>query len=222
MKSTAKTEDAGNKEDKPNRKINILLSAEKLFAMRSYDAVSIRDIADDAGVPSRLVGYYYGKKEDLFEAIFLYRQDNIRERQRRIREVDLTAPTGQALGEIVNAWCGPVLSMRSHPDGENFLVVVARSVWEQSEVAIDTIKRHYDGLAEDFIAALQVIYPGRSHALHCWAYQWALGALLMQIADRRVERLSQGACQPGDPALLPVLVSFIAAGIAAMNEMPPA
>lgn len=211
---------ADTREDKPNRKINILLSAEKLFAMRSYDAVSIRDIADAADVPSRLVGYYYGRKEDLFEAIFIYRQDYILERQRLIRAANLASAPTTALHEIVNAWCGPVLAMRAHPDGEHFLVLVARSVWEQSEVAVETIRRHYDGLAEDFIAALQVIYPERSHASHCWAYQWALGALLMQIADRRVERLSHGACAPGNTSALPQLVAFICAGIDAMAETP--
>lgn len=216
--TSAEVQTTGSKEGKPNRKVNILLSAEKLFAMRSYDAVSIRDIADDADVPSRLVGYYYGKKEDLFEAIFVYRRDNILERQRLIRNANLQSAPAVALREIVNAWCGPVFTMRAHPDGENFLVLVARSVWEQSEVAVDTIKRHYDSLAEDFIAALNVIYPERSHALHCWAYQWALGALLMLIADRRVERLSQGACMPGSPAIVPQLVAFISAGIEAMTD----
>ncbi|MFJ3055675.1 TetR/AcrR family transcriptional regulator [Herbaspirillum sp. NPDC087042] len=222
MKTSTSARATDNETGKPNRKEDILLSAERLFAMRSYDAVSIRDIADEAGVPSRLVGYYYGKKEDLFDAIFVHRQDNIAERRRRIQDADLQGPPEQALREIVNAWCGPVITMRDKPEGEHFLVLVARSVWEQSEVAIETIKRHYDALAEDFIAALAIIYPDRPRTWHCWAYQWSLGALLMHIADRRVERLSRGAAQPGDPSALPRLVSFLCAGIHAMAQEPAA
>lgn len=205
----------------PNRKQDILLSAEKLFAARSYDAVSIRDIADDAGVPSRLVGYYYGKKEELFEAIFVYRHEHIQERRRLIKSANLTLTAPQALKEVVEAWCTPVITMRAKPEGENFLVLVARTVWEQSEVAIETVKRHYDSLAEDFILALAVIYPNRPRTSHCWAYQWALGTLLMHVADHRVVRLSRGACKPGDATVLSQLVSFICAGIQAMDEEAP-
>ncbi|MDY7547613.1 TetR family transcriptional regulator [Glaciimonas sp. CA11.2] len=55
---------------KQDRKKNIVLSAEKLFAQFGYYAVLNRNIADVAGVPLRLTGYYFGKKEHLFEAIF--------------------------------------------------------------------------------------------------------------------------------------------------------
>jgi AcrR family transcriptional regulator len=55
---------------RPDRKRAILLAAEKLFAERGYHAVTIRQIAEEAGVPSALVGYYYGAKHELFHAIF--------------------------------------------------------------------------------------------------------------------------------------------------------
>ena len=42
---------------RPDRKADILLAAEKLFAQRGYHAVSIRQIAEEAGVPLALVGY---------------------------------------------------------------------------------------------------------------------------------------------------------------------
>ena len=49
----------------PNRQANILQAAERLFATRGFHGVSIRDIADEAGVPLALVGYYYGPKLSL-------------------------------------------------------------------------------------------------------------------------------------------------------------
>ena len=54
----------------PDRRTNILLAAEKLFATRGFHAVSIRDIAAEAAVPLALVGYYYGAKHELYHAIF--------------------------------------------------------------------------------------------------------------------------------------------------------
>jgi AcrR family transcriptional regulator len=45
---------------RPDRKADILLAAETLFAKRGYHAVTIRQIAEEADVPLDLVGYYYG------------------------------------------------------------------------------------------------------------------------------------------------------------------
>ncbi len=55
---------------RPDRRQAILLAAEKLFAQRGYHAVTIRQIADEAGVPMALVGYHYGQKHESFEATF--------------------------------------------------------------------------------------------------------------------------------------------------------
>ncbi|WP_319468640.1 TetR family transcriptional regulator [uncultured Pseudodesulfovibrio sp.] len=43
----------------------------KLFAERSYDIVGIRDIANEAGVNSAMISYYYGGKSGLLRDIFI-------------------------------------------------------------------------------------------------------------------------------------------------------
>ena len=47
----------------------ILDAAEELFHERGYEAVTVRDIADQAGVSHALVHQYAGSKEDLFRAV---------------------------------------------------------------------------------------------------------------------------------------------------------
>ena len=47
----------------------IFSAAEELFAARGFDGVSVRDIAERAGVNKALVFYYYGNKAGLFERI---------------------------------------------------------------------------------------------------------------------------------------------------------
>jgi AcrR family transcriptional regulator len=42
--------------------------------------VSIRQIAEEAGVPLALMGYYFGQKRELFQAIFEHWNSTIRER----------------------------------------------------------------------------------------------------------------------------------------------
>ncbi len=48
---------------------SLLAAATTYFARESYDNVSLREIAADAGVDVALVSRYFGGKEELFEAV---------------------------------------------------------------------------------------------------------------------------------------------------------
>ncbi len=69
--------------------------------------MSIRDIADEAGVPLALVGYYYGPKLSLYHAIFRAHAGCIDERLQSQTQAQQDAPPGQLLEEIVKALCCP-------------------------------------------------------------------------------------------------------------------
>ena len=51
---------------KPDKKEQILSAAEKLFALRGYDATSVRDICQEADVNVAMVNYYFGSKDGMF------------------------------------------------------------------------------------------------------------------------------------------------------------
>ena len=57
----------------------ILDAAETLFAERGFDAVSLREIGDAAGLSRGTPNYFFGSKEDLYvavlERVFADRQD---------------------------------------------------------------------------------------------------------------------------------------------------
>ena len=55
------------------KQLQIIQTAEKLFADKGFDGTSVRDIADDAGVNVAMISYYFGSKEKLLEALFTYR-----------------------------------------------------------------------------------------------------------------------------------------------------
>ena len=76
------------------------------------------------------------------------------------------------------------------------------------------LRRYFDPLAVAFIDALQRALPHATRGQVAWCYQFALGALLHHVNDRRIERLSFGQNQPGDEATAgPLLVRFIAHGM---------
>jgi len=52
------------------KQLQIIETSERLFAQKGFDATSVRDIAEDAGINVAMISYYFGSKEKLMEAIF--------------------------------------------------------------------------------------------------------------------------------------------------------
>ena len=199
-------------DSRPDRKQAILLAAEKLFAQSGYHAVSIRQIAEEAGVPLALVGYYYGPKHELFHAIFAHWNSTIEERLAALA----AARAGTArnrLAVIIEAFIGPVLRMRASPEGEYYALLVARELYHASTETDRVLRAYFDPMAHAFIDALHEIAPDTTRGHVAWCYQFALGALLHHLSDGRVERLSRGENIAGDPAAAALLARFIEGGL---------
>ncbi|RYY41831.1 MAG: TetR/AcrR family transcriptional regulator [Chitinophagaceae bacterium] len=52
------------------KQLQIIRTAEALFAQKGYEGASVRDIAEAAGVNSAMISYYFGSKEGLIKALF--------------------------------------------------------------------------------------------------------------------------------------------------------
>ena len=55
------------------KQLLIMEAAEQLFAEKSYDSTSVRDIAKAANINIAMISYYFGSKEDLIKSLFWYR-----------------------------------------------------------------------------------------------------------------------------------------------------
>ncbi len=197
-----------------DRRQAILLAAERLFAQRGYHAVSIRDIAVEAGVPSALVGYYFGPKEELFHAIFQHWNGTIEQRLQALRAAQ-QQPPARRLEAIMRAFIEPVLALRASAEGEFYALLVARELAHRGPQAERALREFFDPLAEAFIDALQAALPQAGRADIAWCYQFALGALLHHLNDDRVGRLSHGQAKPNDPAAAQKLLAFVVGGLRA-------
>lgn len=60
------------------KQVNILVATEELISIKGYSATSVRDIAQLAGVNVAMISYYFGSKEKLLEALFVYRISSTR------------------------------------------------------------------------------------------------------------------------------------------------
>ena len=63
-----------------SKQIQIIETAERLFAEKGFDGTSVRDIADEAGINVAMISYYFGSKEKLMEALFELRVGGIKMR----------------------------------------------------------------------------------------------------------------------------------------------
>jgi len=203
------------------RRSAILLAAERLFAQHGYRGVSIRRIADEAGVPLALVGYYFGPKHTLFHAVFEQWRHTIDERLALLQQAcgGLAGPS--RLRAIVTAFVEPVLQLRASAEGEAYALLVARELAYRTPEAERVLGDFFDPMAHAFIDALHGACAGSTRPQAAWAYQFALGALIHHISDHRVQRLSRGRNAPNDKRAGALLVDFISAGIGAVLLPPP-
>ena len=56
-----------------DKKIAILLAAEKIFGRRGIDAASVREIAKEAKINIAMISYYFGSKDKLVQQLFSWR-----------------------------------------------------------------------------------------------------------------------------------------------------
>jgi AcrR family transcriptional regulator len=204
-----------------DRRQAILLAAEKLFAQSGYRAVTIRQIADEAGVPLALVAYYFGPKHELFHAIFEHWRDTIEQRLARLRDAQSGAADG-ALRRIVGAFVEPVLQLRASAEGEYYALLVSRELAYRAPEIDRVLCDFFDPMAHAYIDALHRAAPGSTRPMAAWAYQFALGALIHHPSDHRIAPLSRGRNQPNDPTAGALLEDFIVAGINAVLPPTPA
>lgn len=196
-----------------DRKGDILQAAERLFAQRGFHGVSIRDIADEAGVQFALVGYYYGPKLSLYHEIFRQRAGYMQERLAFLASAQRDVAPGLLLEKIVEAFVVPALQVARDPQRRNFLRLIQRGMDEQLVEDETLINELFNPLAHAFIDAFTAAVPGASRGVVACCYQFALGMLMHHANDRRIEALSRGEFLPCDPEAEPLMVKFITAGI---------
>jgi len=206
---------------RPDRRQNILDASQRLFARYGYHAVTIRQIAAEAKVPLALVGYYFGQKQELYDAVFAHWSSTVAQRRLDLYEA-LLHTSGDRLQRVISAMVAPVLRMRGTEAGESYALFIARGLTQQGAEEDHAIREHLDPVSSEFVDAIHSVlsesYPAVTYGQAAWGYQFALGALLHYLSDQRVARLSNGANRAGDPGVEPQLIAFIVHGLRGMAQ----
>lgn len=195
----------------------ILDAAEQLFSQHGYDGVTIRQIASRAEVDVALVNYYFGKKLDLFYAVF-NRRAEILSSWRRQALLDSQKNNGgkpQSLEQIIEVFLLPlkIAQESGDPGWRDYLALLAyvmtSPIW--NKVLMPEV---FDKRVEEFVEALKLALPdAREEHIH-WCYHYMSGALALTLAQTgRIDRLSHGKCLSSDfDAAYDHMIPFVAAG----------
>lgn len=147
----------------------ILICAKELFGLYGYDKVSMRDIAEQAGISVGNLTYYYGRKEKIMLAVL----DQINEEVSQPPEIPGTLEEVDAMLErfarmVARSSClfrryslGEALGEKMIQCQKN-LVRANRSLWTGTLRALEQngllCPEIYDGHYSQLIAAIQMVY----------------------------------------------------------------
>lgn len=134
----------------------LLAEAERCFAARGIDGVSIRDITSAAGANTAAVHYHFGSKAGLVRAILVDRADEVGARRARWLE-RVESATDPSLRDVVEAIVVPTAEMTAdeeHRHHIGFLAAVLAHP-EHLPLVMDAFGPH----TERFVAALERVTP---------------------------------------------------------------
>ena len=188
----------------PNMREAILSSAETLFSTRGFNAVSIRDIALEAGANPGSVTYHFKSKDGLLLEIYKRHCGPMNKRRiellvaaRRVRDVQ------DRLEAVVRAYVQPAFSSSSDLAGGGARFTRLRAVMsaEGNVVVGRIIAEIFDDTTNAFIEAIEQTLPHLPRKTLVWRCQFLLGALYYTLVNpERVTRLSRGEADGADMA----------------------
>lgn len=197
----------------------ILDAAEVIFAESGFHGATTRAVAGKAQANSALIHYYFGSKENLFEAVFARRSEAIND-ERRARLAELHRSQAVTLEAVLDALLRPTVSLGRDParGGEHYARLVVHVASGTDERSLRMTGERYNAIAMLFIDEIAAVVPGlsREEAVRCYMNAIAIGMSLMAPTGRAKD-LSHGRLSDNNlDVIIADAVRFIAAGTRAL------
>ena len=202
----------------------IIDAAEQLFATSGFSAASLRAITSAAKVNLAAVNYHFGSKEALIKEVFARHLKPLNsERLELLTALEEHAATPPTVEQIMEAFIGPVLHMRSADNRRVILRLLGQAMNQANAKVRRLFTGQFQQVLERFLAALHRALPQLPKQDLSWRFFFSVGSMThtMAMADE-LKRMTKGTCDPSDTdALVQQMVRFTAAGMAAPGLQMP-
>ncbi|MDS9469835.1 TetR/AcrR family transcriptional regulator [Paracoccus sp. MBLB3053] len=200
----------------------VVTAAEKLFSERGFAAVSMREIAREAGVVVSSVIYHYPDKIALLAAIYDRHTRPINARRRELLGEARRIPAREdRLRAELRAYLLPAFSSSEDATsgGASFTRLRAILSAEGDPQVREVIAGAFDETTREFIAAFAECLPGASQEDIVWRAHFLLGSLYYTLINPdRIDRLSDGRASGRDhETAIRMIVETAHAGLMALS-----
>lgn len=202
-------------------KERLLDAAEGLFADQGFRATSVRAITRAAGANLAAVGYHFGSKEALIEAVIDRRLIPLN----RARQAQLDAAIEAAavahhlpvVTDVLRAFIEPSLRFRAaEPASRSFIALIGRVIHEPEVHVRNYFFAHMRPLFEHLLTALGDALPHLPREVVTWRLHFCIGAFTHTLFLAATPTPMADCDADLDPErLLALLLPFLTAGMEA-------
>ena len=176
---------------------SIILAAEKLFAEKGFQAMTLRDVTKEARANLAAVNYHFGSKTNLMNAVIQRRIEPInRERIERLDgHIGKHAPAPVPLEDIFEALFRPFFdhAMTAKGPDRTFIQMVGRSMTEPADFMRNMHKNFFADLSYRFMNELKRTCPKLSDQNLQLRFFLSVSTMLGTITEQaRLENISGG------------------------------
>ena len=205
-------------------KTKILDTAERLFAQKGFDAVSLRNIVEAAKVNLAAVHYHFGSKQALLHAVVSRRLRPVNE-ERLALLAEARAKIGKLkLEAVLESLFVPVFrAQASHKSGGSFTRLIGRVVFDRNAELQKFMVGELAQVIVQFSRAFDEALPGLDKTEMDWRSHFMAGAMAHTLcnADLLASFTGTDAGAEGYETTVQRLVDFTTAGFRAKVSTPP-
>jgi len=197
----------------------VLNTAERLFAERGIDGVSIRDITTKAKVNLAAINYHFGSKQELVKAVFKRRLVPLEQRRGELlKAAERKASTegrGLKLEEVLTALILPMVEQGFGGRGDKVFFRLIGRCFSETNRDVDSLLRDFiERARKSFDPALLKADKSLKKSELFWKINFLMGAVhhSLLVCGGPNWLPSQYEEPIGADAYLHRLISFVAAG----------
>jgi AcrR family transcriptional regulator len=200
----------------------LVAAAERLFAERGFNGVSVREIAAAAAVNAAGVAYYFRSKEGLLAEVYRRHCRPMNEERFRLLAAARERARPPGIAEVLAAFIRPALMLtgNGHAPVTRLRAVLSA---ENSDLLDQLVAENFDQSSSRFVEALAECLPHLSREDIYWRFHFLLGTVYYTASGpHRIRALSQGRCDPADAAaVIRELIPFLIGGLSAPSVRKP-